>query len=139
MRSITPGIPRSRTSSVGTRSKPISRVIPIAPVVDRTPHPDLDGARGIEETLFDSPPERRAVGVALPEIRVPGVGMRIELHEGQRSVDCSGGPEPRQRYGVVAAEDYRDDTSAVDRLETLLYAPVTLLDVAGDDGYVAVV
>src|SRR5215207_9589602 len=55
----------------------------------RTPHPDLDGARGIEEVLFDSPPERRAVGVALPEIRVPGVGMRIELHEGQRPVDRS--------------------------------------------------
>ena len=65
--------------------------------------------------------------------------MRIELHEGQRSVDCSGSPEFGQRYGVVAAEDYRDDTRAVDRLEASLYAPVTLLDVAGDDGHVAVV
>src|SRR5215213_4261132 len=117
----------------------LARVVPIAPVVDRTPHPNLDGARGVEESLFDSPPERRAVGVLLPEIRVPGVGMRIEQHKDQRSVYCSGSPEFGQRYRVVAAEDYRDDTGAVDRLEASLYAPVTLPDVARNDGYVTIV
>src|SRR5215211_7866862 len=117
----------------------LARLIPIAPVVDRTPHPDLDGTRGIEVSLFDSPPERRAVRVLLAEVGVPGVGMGVELHEGQRSMDRSGSPELRQRYGVVAAEDYRDDAGPVDRVEALLYPPVTLLDVAWDDGYVAVV
>ncbi len=65
--------------------------------------------------------------------------MRIELHEGQRSVDCSSSPELRQRYGVIATEDYRGYPGAVYRFQALLYPPVTLLDVAGDDGYVAVV
>jgi hypothetical protein len=47
------------------------------------------------------------VRVPLAEVGVPRVGMGVELHEGQRSVDCGSSPEFRQRYGVVAAEDYR--------------------------------
>src|SRR5829696_1838636 len=117
----------------------LARVIPIPPVVDRTPHPGLDGARGIEETLFDGTPERRAVRVLLAEVGVPGVGMGIELHEGQRPMDRSGGPEFGQRYGVVAAKDNRGHPGPVDRPQTLLYPPVTLLDIARDDGDVAVV
>jgi hypothetical protein len=54
-------------------------------------------------------------------------------------MDCSGSPELGQRYGVITAEDYRDDAGAVDRLEALLYEPVTLLYVAWDDGYVTVI
>lgn len=65
--------------------------------------------------------------------------MGIELHEGQRPMDRSGGPEFGQRYGVVAAKDYRGHPGAVDRPQALLYPPVALLDVARDDGCVAVV
>src|SRR5215212_8733718 len=117
----------------------LARVVPIAPVVDRTPHPDLDGARGIEESLFYGPPERRAVRVPLAEVGVPGIGVGVELHEGKRPVDRGGGPEFGQRYGVVATKYYRGCSGFVNRLQPLLYPPVTLLDVAWNDGYVAVV
>src|SRR5829696_5011804 len=117
----------------------LARVVPIAPVVDRTPYPDLDGARGIEESLFYGPPERRAVRVPLAEVGVPGIGVGVELHEGKRPVDRGGGPEFGQRYGVVATKYYRGCSGFVNRLQPLLYAPVALLDVAWNDGYVAVV
>jgi hypothetical protein len=57
----------------------------------------------------------------------------------ERAVDRGGGPQLRQRYGVVAAEDYRGHAGAVDGLQALLYAPVAFFDVTGDDGDVAVV
>ena len=40
---------------------------------------------------------------------------------------------------MVAAEHYGDDPRTVYRLESFLYPLVALLDIAGDDGHVAVV
>ena len=48
-------------------------------------------------------------------------------------------PQFGERYGVVAAEHYGDDPRTVYRLESLLYPLVALLDIARDDGHVAVV
>src|SRR5215203_5826141 len=117
----------------------LARVIPIAPIVDRTPHPDLDGTRGIEESLFDSPPERRAVRELLTEVGVPGVGMGVELHEGERSVHSRSRPKFWQGDGMVAAQDYQGYSGLVHRCQALLYVPVALLYVAWDDGNVTVV
>src|SRR5215211_1133228 len=75
----------------------------------------------------------------LAEVDIPGVGMGVELHEGQRPVNRSGSPEFRKRDGMVAAQDYRGDTGSMDRLQALLYPPVTLLDVARHDGDVTVI
>src|SRR5215207_3891820 len=105
----------------------------------RTPHPDLDGARGIEEVLFASPPERRAVRVLLTEVGVPGVGMGVELHEGERSVHSRSRPKFWQGDGMVAAQDYQGYSGLVHRCQALLYVPVALLYVAWDDGNVTVV
>jgi hypothetical protein len=54
-------------------------------------------------------------------------------------VDCSGSPELRQRYGVITAEDYRDDAGAVDRLEAVRDTLVARFNIAWDDGNIAVV
>ena len=45
--------------------------------------------------------------------------MRVELHEGEWPVDRRGCPELRQRDGVVAVEDYKDDAYTVDGFEAL--------------------
>src|SRR5215207_5811052 len=70
---------------------------------------------------------------------VPGVGVRVELHEGQRAVYGRRGPDLRKCYGVVAPEHYRDDAGAVYGLQPFLYALVTGLDVSRHHGHVAVV
>src|SRR5215216_3935971 len=114
-------------------------VVPVAHIVDRTPHPDLDRTLRQEEPLLDGAPEGRPVRVLLAEVGVPGVWVAVELHEGQRSVHGGCGPQLRQGDRVVAAEHYRDDACAVYGLESFRYPPVALLDVAGDDGDVAVV
>src|SRR5215204_3204187 len=114
-------------------------IVPVSGVVQRASHPDLDGALRQEEPLLDGASEGRPVGVLLAEVGVPGVGVAVELHESQRSVHGGCGPQLRQGDRVVAAEHYRDDACAVYGLESFRYPPVALLDVAGDDGDVAVV
>jgi hypothetical protein len=79
------------------------------------------------------------VVVPLAEVFIPSVRVRIELDEGQRSVDRRGRPELGKRDRMVAAQDYRDDTGSVNLFQALPYLLVALLDVAGDDGNVAVV
>ena len=39
----------------------------------------------------------------LAEVGVPGVGVGVELHKGQRAVHRGRGPELGEGYGVVAA------------------------------------
>ena len=41
---------------------------------------------------------------ALPEVGVPGVEMRVEVHQGQGPVPLGRGAQQRQRDGVVAAD-----------------------------------
>src|SRR5215211_7705846 len=117
----------------------LARVIPVVLVVDRTPHPDLYGARGIEEPLFDGPAERRTVRMLFAEVGVPGVRVGVELHEGQRPMLRGGGPELWQRDGVVAAEDYGGCSGPVDRLQAFRDSLVARFYVAGDHGDVTVV
>src|SRR5919107_3539267 len=114
-------------------------VVPVTGVEERATHPDLDRALGPQEPLLDGAPEGCPVRVLLAEVGVPGVGVTVELHEGQRSVHGGRGPQPRQGDRVVAAKHYRDDACAMNRLETFRYPPVALLDVAGNYGNVAVV
>src|SRR5215213_11690727 len=120
MRTIVSDIPCSRTSSVLMSSKPSS----------------LESFQSAESY---SAPEGRPVRVLLAEVGVPGVRVAVELHEGQRSVHGGCGPQLSQGDRVVAAEHYRDDACAVYGLKTFRYPPVALLDVAWDDGDVAVV
>ena len=77
--------------------------------------------------------------VLLAEIRIPGVRVRVELHEGERALDRSGRPELGERDRMVATEDYRDHPGVMDLFEALPYLLVALLDKAGHDGDVAVV
>ena len=77
--------------------------------------------------------------VFLAEIGVPGICVGVELYEGQRTVNCGGGPEFGQRYGVIPAEDYRDDPRPVYLFEAFGYLLVALVYKAWHYRYVAVV
>src|SRR5215211_5621450 len=114
-------------------------VVPVTGVEERATHPDLDRVLRPQEPLLDGAPEGCPVRVLLAEVGVPGVGVTVELHEGQRSLHGGRGPQLRQGDRVVAAKHYRDDACAMNRLETFRYPPVALLDVAGNYGNVAVV
>src|SRR5215212_1434108 len=114
-------------------------IVPVTGVEERATHPDLDRILRPQEHLLDGASEGRPVRVLLAEVGVPGVRVTVELHEGQRSVRSRRCSQLRQGDRVVAAEHYRDDACAVYGLESFRYPPVALLDVAGDDGDVAVV
>src|SRR3712207_9590483 len=75
----------------------------------------------------------------LTKVRIPRVGMRVKLHKGQRAVHGGCGPRLGEDDGVIAAEHYGDDPRPVYGLEAFRYPAIALLDVAGDDGHVAVV
>ena len=77
--------------------------------------------------------------VALVEVLVPRVAVRVELHERQRAVLLCDHAQLGQRDRVVAAEREREDARVDDRREPLLDAPVRPLGVARRDGQVAVV
>src|ERR687894_383506 len=70
---------------------------------------------------------------------VPGVRVGVELDEGQRSVDGRGSAQLGQGYGMIAAQDYRDDAGAVYGLEAFAYLLVALLYEARDHRHVPVV
>ena len=57
-----------------------------------------------EEPLLDGPAERGAVRVRRAEVGVPGVQVRVEVDQRDRAVPGGGGPQQRQRDGVVAAD-----------------------------------
>src|SRR5439155_1582646 len=55
--------------------------------VQASAHPRLERARGIDELLLHRPAEHRPVEVAQSVVGVPHVGVRVEVHERQPSVD----------------------------------------------------
>src|SRR3712207_5036998 len=75
----------------------------------------------------------------LAEVGVPGIGVGVELDEGEGTVHGGCGPQLGEGDRVVAAEHYGDDPRPVYGLEAFRYPAVALLYVAGDDGHVAVV
>jgi hypothetical protein len=64
---------------------------------------DLHRAAGIDVPLLDGVEERRAVTEALTETVGPGIDMRVEMDERQRSGARRQRPQQRQGDRVVAA------------------------------------
>ena len=129
-----------KTSSVVRYSSPSSvrRPVQSPRVVERAAQPDLDRVADVDEALLDRPPHPRPVVVLLAEVAVPGVGVRVEVDDGDRAAR-SRRPEVGQRAGVVAADQERDDAGLDDRRDGRLDRRVAPLGVAGHDRDVAVV
>ena len=116
----------------------VAQVRPVGRPVDGTAEADLDRVGDVDEALLDRAAHPRAVVVLLAEVAVPGVGVRVEVDD-RDGAARSGRAEVRQRAGVVAADQERDDTGLDDRGHGPLDRLVAALDVAGDDRDVAVV
>src|SRR5215204_3903625 len=101
-------IPSPRTSSALMSSKPSSRESFQSPESKSEPRIptwiEFSGKRSPSSTA-------RLKGV-------PGIGVRVKLHEGQRSVHGGCGPQFRQGDRVVAAEHDGNDARAVYGLES---------------------
>ncbi len=81
----------------------------------------------IDQLLLDGVEEHRAVRIALAEIVGPGVDMRVDVHQRERtSALFGGGPQQRQCDGVIAAQ--RDEVC--DRRGLFLDERQALRDVA---------
>ena len=94
----------------------------VGPVVQRPADADVRRAVLDQQALFGGPPERRAVRARRTEIRVPGVQVRIEVHQRRRVVGLEqpgglpdrGGPEPGARaVGDAAVERHPHDGDVV--------------------------
>ena len=75
--------------------------------VERPADADLDHAARIDQPLLDRAPERRAVEELAAEVLVPGVGMRVEVHDAERPVAARQRAQDRQRDRVIAADAER--------------------------------
>src|SRR3954468_24054563 len=93
----------------------------------------------VEQVFLDRALERRPVEVALAEVLLPRVAVRVELHERHRPVALRKRTELREGDGMVAAECREEDAALDERRQRLLDLRVRALRVAGRDGDVAVV
>ena len=87
--------------------------------VERAAHPGEERPRGIQQPFLEGTPKRRAVVVALSDVRVPDVCVSIEENEPERAVHGGMRPQLAEHDGVVAAETERPRAGAHDRLEAL--------------------
>jgi hypothetical protein len=92
----------------------------------------------VDEPFLDRAAHPRPVVVLLAEVRVPGIGVRVEVDDRNRAAR-SRRPEMRQGAGMVAADEERDDPAGHDRLDGRLDRGVAPFSVAGHDRDVAVV
>ncbi len=109
-------------------------VVEAVPGVGRAPHPHLDRAFYLDEPLLHRSPEGRTVGVLPAEPFVPRVRVGVEVDQGDGPVFLRQGPEYREGDRVVSSQHYGCHLGLQDRLESLLYHPVRVLDVSGVDG-----
>ena len=116
-----------------------ARLLDVALSVERPAHPRLHRCRGVDQPLFDGALEHGAVEVAGAVVRLPDVGVGIQVH--QRELTVHGGRRPQlgQHHRVVAAEAERHHAGAVHRLQVLLDQAQRALVVAGHRRQVAVV
>ena len=82
-------------------------VLEVLLAVQRAPGSDVAERLGVDDALLDRAPERGAVGVLGAEVGVPGVQVRVEVDQRDGSVPVGGGPQQRQRDGVVAADGHQ--------------------------------
>ena len=100
--------PTSDVHGVDDREAQSLVVHKILAVVQRPANSDMCGDIKIQHTLFHCPSERSAVGVRSPKVGVPGVQVRIEVHECDWAVHLRQCPQDRQGDRVVTAEgDHR--------------------------------
>jgi hypothetical protein len=72
--------------------------------VQRTTDADVQAPALVDQPFLRCTTERRAVGVAGAEVGVPGVEVRVEVHDRDRAVPRGGRAQQRQRDGVVTAD-----------------------------------
>ena len=89
--------------------------------IERTPQSDVRAVRLVQQPFLPGAPERGAVGEALPEVGIPGVEVGIEMHQCQRSVALGGGPQERQRDGVVPTDGDQPPAARQERVGRGLY------------------
>ena len=96
--------------------------------VHRSADADLDEPLAVDEPFLDGAAERRAVKVLAAEVLVPGVDVRVELHQRERAVPLRQRAQDRQRDRVVAADHDRPRAGVGDRADPRLDRLVALLD-----------
>ena len=131
----TPRAPSARSSSLGTTVKPSARASSRSVAREQRPaHSRLDGGGRLDQPLLGRALERRAVEVALVEVLVPGVGVRVELDERHPPV----APRQGAQHGSVIEwsppRTSGKTPASTSRREPLLDAAVRPLRVPGATG-----
>jgi hypothetical protein len=85
----------------------LTRPVEVFGLVAGGPEADLDHPLGVDQTLFDDPPERGAVGDLLAEHGVVDIGVGIDVHHPDGPMLLAYGPQDRQHDGMVAAQGER--------------------------------
>src|SRR5882672_7106797 len=86
-----------------------SRAFAIRWSIQRASDAELYRPRGIDQPLLDRPATPCAMGVPLSPVVVPGIRVRIEIDQTDRSVPLEDRPELSEGDGVVSPDGKRDD------------------------------
>jgi hypothetical protein len=92
-----------------------ARLAHVGRAIERTPHAGEGGARGIEQPLLHGAPERGPVEVALAVVLIPGVGVRVEQNERNRTVHGGLSSQLAEHDRVIAAKHERHSARAQHR------------------------
>ena len=107
--------------------------------VERPAHARLHRRRGVDQPLLDGALEDRAVEVAGAVVRLPDVGVGVQVHQRERAVHRGRRPQLGQHHRVVAAEAERHHAGRCTGSRYSWIRPQRLLVVAGHGRRVAVV
>src|SRR5206468_11202626 len=104
-----------------------------------TAQSSLDRSGCLDKTLLDRVIDGSAVGVWLVEIRLGGVAVGVELNQADLAMHLGQRAQLRQRDRVITPKVDRDDPGPQNVQEAARDPALRLLDVAWNDGQVAVV
>jgi len=96
--------------------------------VERAADAHLDHAARVQEPFLDGPTERRPVEELGAEVLVPGVRVRVEVHEPERPETARERSQDRQRHRVVATDRNRHRAVSEDLVHAALDRRVRALD-----------
>ena len=124
----------------GDRVEPqLARRVDVRRAVERAAHAGLHRRVRVDQPLLDRALEHGAMEVAGAVVRLPDVGVRVEVDERQRAVHGRRRAQLAQHHRVVAAQAERRHAGGVHGRQEVLDPAQRLLVVAGHGRRVAVV
>jgi hypothetical protein len=104
------------------------RVVHVVRTVELPAQPHLQNVRFGEQPFLDGASHRRAVRILRSPILIPGIGVRVELHESHGSMLGMDSAQNGEQNRMITTDAERNRFRVEDGLQPLLDAAVSFFD-----------